>query len=252
MNASALPLPPARNPAIRPALTDALRAAVAEKTVAARDFLIAAAAEFGDALTFANSLGAEDVALTDIIFSACLPIEIFLLDTGRLPAETYTLLAELEARYHTRLQLYFPDTGAVEAYVRAHGVNAFYDTVELRRACCRIRKLAPLQRALAGKKAWITGLRAAQSPTREGLAHREIDANTGLVKLNPLADWSEAETWAYIRLHDVPYNALHERFYPSIGCAPCTRAISLGEDLRAGRWWWEAPESKECGLHARS
>ncbi|MDR2259903.1 MAG: phosphoadenylyl-sulfate reductase [Azoarcus sp.] len=249
MNAS--PLQPARNPATRPALTDTLRAAVAEKAAAARDFLVNAAAEFGEALTFANSLGAEDVALTDIIFAARLPIDIFLLDTGRLPVETHALLAELEARYHTRLQLFFPDAGAVENYVRAHGINAFYDSVELRRACCRVRKLEPLQRALAGKKAWITGLRAAQSPTRDGLAQRETDVGAGLVKLNPLADWSEAETWAYIRLHDVPFNALHERFYPSIGCAPCTRAISLGEDLRAGRWWWEAPEGKECGLHAK-
>ncbi|MDR0701648.1 MAG: phosphoadenylyl-sulfate reductase [Azoarcus sp.] len=251
MNSNPLPSPPARNPATRPALTDALRAAVAEKAAAARDFLIAAAAEFGEALTFANSLGAEDVALTDILLAARLPIDIFLLDTGRLPAETHALLAELEARYHIRLQFFFPEAAAVENYVRAHGINAFYDSAELRRACCRVRKLEPLQRALAGKKAWITGLRAAQSPTRDGLARRETDANTGLVKLNPLADWSEAETWAYIRLHDVPFNALHERFYPSIGCAPCTRAISLGEDLRAGRWWWEAPEGKECGLHVK-
>ena len=251
MNISPLPPLPVRNPATRPALTDALRAATAEKAAAARDFLAEAVAEFGDALTFANSLGAEDVVLTDIISAARLPIDIFLLDTGRLPAETYVLLAELEARYRTRLQLFFPDAGAVENYVRAHGINAFYDSVALRRACCRVRKLDPLQRALAGRKAWITGLRAAQSPTRDGLARRETDAGSGLVKLNPLADWSETEIWTHIRLHDVPFNALHERFYPSIGCAPCTRAISLGEDLRAGRWWWEAPENKECGLHAK-
>ncbi|MDR2613925.1 MAG: phosphoadenylyl-sulfate reductase, partial [Candidatus Accumulibacter sp.] len=238
---------PVRNPAIHPALTDALRATVTAKAAAARNLLAGAVAEFGEALTFANSLGAEDVALTDIILGARLPIEIFLLDTGRLPAETYTLLAELEARYRTRLTLFFPETGAVERYVREHGINAFYESVELRRACCRVRKLEPLERALAGKKAWITGLRAAQSPTRDGLAQRETDAAHGLVKLNPLAGWSEIETWAYIRLHDLPCNALHERFYPSIGCAPCTRAISLGEDLRAGRWWWEAPENKECG-----
>jgi phosphoadenosine phosphosulfate reductase len=240
-----------RNPAIHPELTDALRAAVAEKAATARALLTAAVAEFGEALTFANSLGAEDVVLTDLIHGAHLPIEIFLLDTGRLPAETYTLLAELEARYHTRLTLFFPAAGAVETYVREHGINAFYDSVELRRACCQVRKLEPLQRALAGKQAWITGLRAAQSPTRDGLAVREADTTHGIIKLNPLAAWSETEVWAYIRLHDLPSNALHNQFYPSIGCAPCTRAISLGEDIRAGRWWWENPESKECGLHAR-
>ncbi|MDR1462392.1 MAG: phosphoadenylyl-sulfate reductase, partial [Azoarcus sp.] len=244
MTSGTIQAPPVRNPAIHPALTGALRAAVAAKTAAARDFLTAAAAEFGEALTFANSLGAEDVVLTDILFSARLPVDIFLLDTGRLPAETYALLAELEARYRSRFKLFFPETSAVETYVRAHGINAFYESVALRRACCRVRKLDPLQRALAGKKAWITGLRAAQSPTRDGLAQRETDAAHGLIKLNPLADWSETEVWAYIRLHELPCNALHERFYPSIGCAPCTRAISLGEDLRAGRWWWEAPESK--------
>ena len=240
-----------RNPAIHPKLTDALRVAVIRKAADARALLAQALAEFGDTLVFANSLGAEDVALTHLVFSAHLPLEIFLLDTGRLPAETYSLLARLETRYKTRFKLYFPDAGAVEAFVAAHGIDAFFESVELRRACCRVRKLAPLKRALAGKQAWITGLRAAQSPTRDGLAARELDEANGLVKLNPLADWSEAEVWAYIRLHDVPYNALHERFYPSIGCAPCTRAISLGEDLRAGRWWWEAPEGKECGLHTK-
>ena len=253
---------PAHNPGIHPELTEALRAAVAEKTGAARTLLREAVAEFGEALTFANSLGAEDVVLTDMLFGAessdaaaaslALPeVDVFLLDTGRLPAETYTLLAELEARTRRRFTLFFPERDAVEAWVRAHGINAFYESVELRRACCRVRKLDPLKRALAGKKAWITGLRAAQSPTRDGLARREMDAVHGLVKLNPLADWSEAEVWAYIHLHGLPYNSLHEAFYPSIGCAPCTRAISLGEDIRAGRWWWEMPEGKECGLHAR-
>jgi phosphoadenosine phosphosulfate reductase len=219
--------------------------------MAARQLLAAAVDEFGDALTFANSLGAEDVVLTDLIFTARLPIDIFLLDTGRLPAETYTLLAALETRYRSRLKLFFPAADAVETYVREHGVNGFYQSVESRHACCQARKLEPLQRALLGKRAWITGLRAAQSPTRDGLARRETDAAHGLIKLNPLADWSEAEVWAYIRLHDLPSNALHEQFYPSIGCAPCTRAISPGEDIRAGRWWWEMPESKECGLHAK-
>ena len=245
--------PAASNPATRPELTDALRAAVEAKTAAALAVLHDAVAEFGanGELTFANSFGAEDMVLTDLILANRLPVEIFSLDTGRLPAETYTLMGEVEQRYGTKLKVYFPDATAVENFVRSHGINAFYDSVELRKACCGVRKMEPLRRALAGKKAWITGLRAAQSVTRTGVAVREFDAANGLEKLNPLADWSEAEVWAYIRIHEVPYNALHDQFYPSIGCAPCTRAIALGEDVRAGRWWWEDPASKECGLHVK-
>lgn len=245
--------PPPSNPATRPELTEALRASVAAKSAAALAVLRDAVAELGSQgeLTFANSFGAEDMVLTDLILSNQLPIEIFSLDTGRLPAETYTLMGEVEQRYGTRLKVYFPESVAVEAYVRKEGINAFYDSVELRKACCQIRKVEPLKRALAGKKAWITGLRAAQAVTRSGLPVREFDAGNGLDKFNPLSDWSEAEVWAYIRLHEVPYNALHDQFYPSIGCAPCTRAIALGEDIRAGRWWWEDPASKECGLHIK-
>lgn len=243
------PLP---NQATRPELTAALRAAVAAKATAALDFLRAAVAEFGTSgeLAFANSLGAEDMVLTELILANDLPITIFSLDTGRLPAATYQLMAAVEQRYHTRLQVYFPAAASVEAYVGEHGINAFYESVELRKACCQMRKIEPLQRALAGRKAWITGLRAAQSVTRSGLPWREHDAANGLEKLNPLSAWSEAEVWAFIRIHDLPYNALHDQFYPSIGCEPCTRAIALGEDVRAGRWWWEDPASKECGLHA--
>ncbi len=245
--------PAAANPATRPELTPALRAAVDTKAAAALALLRAAVAEFGadGELAFANSFGAEDMVLTDLILANALPIEIFSLDTGRLPAETYTLIGDVERRYGTKLKIYFPDAGAVEHYVRSHGINAFYDSVELRKACCGVRKMEPLRRALAGKKAWITGLRAAQSVTRSGLPVREFDAANGLDKLNPLSDWSETEVWAYIRIHDLPYNALHDQFYPSIGCAPCTRAIALGEDVRAGRWWWEDPASKECGLHVK-
>ncbi|MBN8443346.1 MAG: phosphoadenylyl-sulfate reductase [Thauera sp.] len=252
MNAAvSLLRPAATNPATRPELTEALRAAVADKAAAALEFLRAAVTELGanGELTFANSFGAEDMVLTDLILREKLPIEIFSLDTGRLPAETYTLIGEVEQRYATKLKVFFPDSSAVEQYVRTHGINAFYDSVELRKACCGVRKMEPLRRALAGKKAWITGLRAAQSVTRTGMALREFDEGNGLEKLNPLLDWSEAEVWAYIRLHEVPYNALHDQFYPSIGCAPCTRAIAVGEDVRAGRWWWEDPTTKECGLH---
>ena len=245
--------PRATNPATSPALTDELRTTVAVKRARTLELLHAAIEEFGAAgeVTFANSFGAEDMVLTDLILAERLPIEIFSLDTGRLPAETYTLMGEVEKRYSTKLKVFFPDATAVEQYVRTEGINAFYDSVELRKACCGIRKVEPLRRALAGKKAWITGLRAAQSTTRTELAPREFDAGNGLEKFNPLFDWSEQEVWAYIRIHELPYNALHDQFYPSIGCAPCTRSIAVGEDVRAGRWWWENPESKECGLHVK-
>lgn len=244
---------PVDNPATRPELTDALRAEVAARAEEALSLLKAAVAEFGaeGQLTFANSFGAEDMVLTDLILRHGLPIEIFSLDTGRLPAETYTLMGEVESRYDTKLKVFFPDTAAVEAYVRGEGINAFYQSMDLRKRCCHIRKVEPLQRALAGKKAWITGLRASQAATRTNLPTREFDTGNGLEKLNPLAAWSEADVWAYIRLHAVPYNALHDQFYPSIGCAPCTRAVAIGEDVRAGRWWWEDPTAKECGLHVK-
>ena len=244
--------PVVSNPATQPALTETLRAAVAAKREAVTALLRAAATEFGGGnITFANSLGAEDMVLTDIILRESLPIEIFSLDTGRLPAETYTLIAEVERSYGTKLKLYFPRHEAVEDYVHSHGINAFYESIDLRKACCHMRKVEPLQRALAGKKAWVTGMRAQQSATRTDLPLRQYDEANGLEKFNPLSDWSEQEVWAYIRLHAVPYNALHDQFYPSIGCAPCTRAVALGEDIRAGRWWWEDPTSKECGLHVK-
>ena len=257
MNAAVSALRPApTNAATRPALTDALRDTVGAKSAAALALLREAVAEFdanatNGALAFANSFGAEDMVLTDLILSNALPITVFSLDTGRLPAETYSLIGEVERRYGKKLEIYFPDAGAVEAFVRSHGINAFYDSVELRKACCGVRKMEPLRRALAGRKAWITGLRAAQSVTRAGLPVRETDTANGLEKLNPLSDWTETEVWAYIRMNEVPYNALHDQFYPSIGCAPCTRAIAVGEDVRAGRWWWENPETRECGLHVK-
>lgn len=242
--------PRAANPATRPAIDDVVRTSLAVRRANVVELLHGIVEEHGK-VTFANSFGAEDMVLTDIILREGLPITVFSLDTGRLPAETYTLMAEVEQRYDTRLEVYFPDATAVENYVRAQGINAFYESVELRKTCCAIRKVEPLRRALAGKKAWITGMRAAQSATRTDLPVREFDAGNGLEKYNPLADWSEQDVWAYIRIHEVPYNALHEQFYPSIGCAPCTRAITLGEDIRAGRWWWENPDSKECGLHKK-
>lgn len=206
------------------------------------------AAEFGN-VAFASSLGAEDMVLTDAILANGLPIAIFTLDTGRLHRETLDLVERIAGHYDYRIEAFKPDPAAVADYVSGNGLNAFYESVELRKRCCHIRKVEPLARALAGRDAWITGQRRAQSVTRSQLPLREQDAVHGIVKLNPLADWSEAEVWAYLRERDVPCNTLHERGYPSIGCEPCTRAVRPGEDIRAGRWWWEARQNKECGLH---
>ena len=206
------------------------------------------AGDFSPAV-FASSLAAEDMVLTDLILKAHLPIAIFSLETGRLHPETLAVLDAVKARYGYDVQLYRPQTEAVDAYVAQNGRDAFYNSIEMRRECCRIRKVEPLGRALAGKKAWVTGQRRAQSATRSDLSVQEDDPAHGMVKFNPLADWSEDDVWNYIRANDVPYNALHDQGFPSIGCAPCTRAIQPGEDVRAGRWWWENPESKECGLH---
>ena len=239
------------NPMVHPNVTDALRDKVAAKTTAAIERLQEAATAF-QPIGFASSMGAEDMVLTDLIQRHGIAVEIFTLDTGRLPAETYDLMAKAEKHYDAHPVTWFPRHEAVESYVRTHGINAFYDSVELRKACCAMRKVEPLKRALTGKKAWITGMRAQQSTTRTDLLFREFDEAHGIEKFNPLFDWSEREVWVYIQTHGVPYNALHEQFFPSIGCQPCTRATSPGEDIRAGRWWWENPESKECGLHVKS
>jgi phosphoadenosine phosphosulfate reductase len=206
------------------------------------------AADFSPAV-FASSLAAEDMVLTDMILKAKLPIGIFSLETGRLHQETLAVLDKVKTRYDHDITLYRPQPEAVAAYVEQNGLNAFYNSVEMRRECCRIRKVEPLGRALAGNKAWITGQRRAQSTTRAELHVQEDDAAHAMTKFNPLADWSEQDVWDYIRANDVPYNALHDQGYPSIGCEPCTRAVQPGEDVRAGRWWWENPDSKECGLH---
>ena len=197
----------------------------------------------------ASSLGAEDMVLTDIVLRHDLAIEVFTLDTGRLHPETLALIDAIERRYGYRLAIQRPRPEAVAAYVRAHGADAFYESVALRQHCCAIRKIEPLRRALAGKAAWITGLRRAQGVTRQALAEREFDAAHGIPKFNPLAAWSDADVQEYLRTFAVPTNPLHARGYPSIGCAPCTRAVAAGEDPRSGRWWWERPETKECGLH---
>lgn len=206
------------------------------------------AREFSPAV-FASSLAAEDMVLTDLILRAKLPIRIFTLETGRLHKETLAVLDRIRETYDYEVALYKPQQSAVDAYVQRNGLNAFYDSIDMRKECCRIRKVEPLNRALAGNKAWVTGQRRAQSTTRAALEVQENDEAHGMTKFNPLADWSEQDVWNYIRGNKVPYNVLHDKGYPSIGCEPCTRAIQPGEDVRAGRWWWENPESKECGLH---
>jgi len=204
-------------------------------------------------VTLASSLGAEDMVLTDLVAKHAPGISIFSLDTGRLNPETYDLLAKVQETYGgtVAMKVFYPQAEAIQQYVEANGINAFYNSVELRKACCGIRKVEPLKRALAGNQAWITGMRRSQAVTRADMPVEEYDADHGLTKFNPLADWTEKEVWEYIRTQGVPYNALHDKHYPSIGCAPCTRAISVGEDVRAGRWWWEDESGKECGLHVK-
>ena len=211
-----------------------------------------AAAEFAPA-TQASSLGAEDVVISHLIERLGLPIPLFVLDTGMLHAETLELLVRTQARSTLPVAVHRPRPEAVVEFVHREGRDAMYRSIPLRRACCGIRKLEPLGRALSGQRAWITGLRREQSGARADvpLLDRSDEASTGRVKFNPLAAWSWGDVWHYIGTHGVDYNPLHDAFYPSIGCAPCTRAISLGEDFRAGRWWWEDESAKECGLHVQ-
>lgn len=203
-------------------------------------------------IALASSFGVEDVVLIDLWWRISPEVRVFTLDTGRLPEETYALMDRIRERYGIAIESYFPGREAVETLERERGFYSFRRSVEERKQCCHIRKVEPLRRALASLRAWVTGLRREQAVTRAGVAVVEWDTAHGLVKVNPLAQWTESKVWAYIREHAVPYNALHDRGYPSIGCAPCTRAILPGEDIRAGRWWWERPEHKECGLHVES
>ena len=224
---------------------------LAAKVDAVRAVIGRAIEEHGS-IVFANSLGAEDIVLTDILATEFPAVVQFMLDTGRLHEETYRLQQKVEEHYNFKLEVYYPNTEAVQTYVRSNGINAFYHSVELRKGCCGVRKVEPLRRALKDRKAWITGLRRQQAVTRTDLPIQEWDDGNGLWKLNPLADWSEKDVWTFIKTVGAPYNELHDRFFPSIGCSPCTRAITVGEDVRAGRWWWELPQFKECGLHPGS
>jgi phosphoadenosine phosphosulfate reductase len=202
-------------------------------------------------LTYSNSLGAEAMVLTDIIWTHLPQIEIFSIDTGRLHEETQRLRARLEGRYGRTLRVVYPDARELERLLARQGMNGHYESLDARLECCRIRKVEPFRRAIAGFPAWVTGVRHEQSAGRSQLTPEEWDAEYGLYKVSPLLEWTEAEVWAYIRARALPYNPLHDRQYPSIGCSPCTRAIQPGEARRAGRWWWEQAESRECGLHPR-
>jgi phosphoadenosine phosphosulfate reductase len=206
--------------------------------------------EYRGRIAFASSLGAEDQVLTHMIANIDLNTKIFTLDTGRLFPETYDLIERTNSRFKIKMDVSFPDSKKVEKMVKEKGVNLFYQSVENRKLCCHIRKIEPLQRVLKGFDMWITGLRREQSVTRNDNALVELDNNyEGRLKLNPLIDWTEEQVWDYIKGYNIPYNKLHDQGFPSIGCQPCTRAIKPGEDVRAGRWWWELPENKECGLH---
>jgi len=206
---------------------------------------------FGAKIALASSLGAEDQVLTEMIVKINPETTIFTLDTGRLFPETYDLIDRTSRKYKKNLQIYFPDNMKVQEMVNKKGINLFFESVESRKECCFLRKIEPLQRAFSGLDVWICGLRAEQSVTRTDIDIVEWDENNKLVKINPLAFWSEEQLWDYINTQKIPYNTLHDKGYPSIGCQPCTRAIEEGEDVRAGRWWWENPDTKECGLHKR-
>ena len=225
----------------------------AAKLATTQALLQRAAAEL-QPLKQASSLGAEDVVITHLINALALDIPVFVLETGRLHAETLELLERTEAHSRAPIQVYRPQHEAVIAFVRDKGQNAIYDSIALRKECCGIRKMEPLARALAGQKAWITGLRREQSNARAEvpLIDESEVATKGLTKFNPLADWTWGDVWHYIAQNQVDYNPLHDQFFPSIGCVPCTRAISLGEEFRAGRWWWEDEAAKECGLHVKA
>ncbi len=206
---------------------------------------------YGAGIALSSSLGAEDQVLTQMVWSIDPEVRVFTLDTGRLFPETYDLIDRTSKRYKSNIKVYFPDANRVEEMVNAKGINLFYDSIENRKLCCHIRKIEPLKRAFSELDAWICGLRAEQSVTRQNIHIVEWDENNGLLKINPLVHWTEKQVWDYIKEHKIPYNPLHDKGFPSIGCQPCTRAINPGEDVRAGRWWWENPETKECGLHKR-
>lgn len=221
--------------------------------LSAKELLDWAVERFYPKIGLASSFGAEDMVIIDLLSQSGLKAKIFTLDTGRLPQETYDLMDEVRSRYGVTIDVYFPDTSSVQKMVKQHGLNLFYQSVEFRKLCCEIRKVEPLGRALEGLDAWITGLRRDQSSSRASLLKVEEDtAHGGIIKINPLAEWTWTEVFDYVKEKGVPYNRLHNQGFLSIGCAPCTRAVKPGESQRAGRWWWELEGSQECGLHYSS
>ena len=210
-----------------------------------------AAAAHPGRTVLSTSLGAEDMVLTDLIARHCIPIALATLDTGKLHAQTLALIPTIEARYGLRVERWQPVAEQTIHFVKTHGELAMRQSIDLRKACCHLRKLEPLSRLLAGRTAWVTGLRREQSGARAEVPFEDTDSTGGArrTKFNPLADWSWQDVWHHIASHAVPYNALHDDFFPSIGCEPCTRSVAAGEDIRAGRWWWEQENAKECGLH---
>jgi phosphoadenosine phosphosulfate reductase len=207
--------------------------------------------QFPNNVALSTSLGIEDQTLTEIVASIDKKAKIFTLDTGRLFPETYDLLDRTCKKYKVKIDVYFPNTDDIEEMVVEKGINLFYDSIENRKLCCNLRKLVPLARAMKGLDAWITGLRRDQSVTRTDMQLVEWDENNNIIKINPLINWSEQDVWDYVETKNIPYNPLHKKGFASIGCQPCTRAIKHGEDIRAGRWWWENPDTKECGLHEK-
>lgn len=221
------------------------------KDKSAEEVIAFAAEKFGSKIALSTSLGAEDQILTEMVVKVSPSTRIFTLDTGRLFPETYDLISRTSKKFKKEIEVFFPENKNVEAMVAEKGINLFYDSVENRKLCCENRKLEPLRRAFKGLDAWICGLRAAQSVTRTDIEIFEWDNNNKIVKINPLVNWSEEQVWDYIKSNKIPYNTLHDKNFPSIGCQPCTRAIMEGEDVRAGRWSWENPDTKECGLHKK-
>lgn len=220
-----------------------------ERVAHTLDVLRQAAVDHPGTIVQSTSLGVEDMVITDLLAKNGLPITICTLETGMLHPQTVELITRIEQRYGLKVEVYKPQHDAVVEFVAKNGEKAMYQSIELRKACCGIRKMEPLGRMLAGRTAWVTGLRREQSNNRAAVEFTEVDDN-GRTKVNAIADWSWADVWHYVATNDVPYNPLHDEFMPSIGCAPCTRAIAVGEDFRAGRWWWEDEKAKECGLHA--
>lgn len=207
---------------------------------------------YGNELAFATSFSIEDQVITHMLVSLKSPAKIFTLDTGRLPAETYKLIEKTIDEYNKKIEIYFPDYKLVEEMVHQKGINLFYNSVEDRKYCCHVRKIEPLKRALQNTKAWIAGLRREQAITRNSINIAEYDENFSIIKINPLYNWTEEQVWDYINKNNIPYNQLYKQNYRSIGCSPCTRPVQEGGSVRDGRWWWENPDTKECGLHIKT